>query len=336
MSRLPLHTLPSFRVIARTGNLRAAAEELHLTHSAVSQQFAPARNPARLRAVRPTRAPHRAQSRGLGAAAGHRPGARPDRRRRALSRGRRFGCAAAPARQRAAVVRAALAAAAHGALARPAPRHRARAPCVAATGRSAARGLPRCAAPGPRPVARSARRAADRFAADRGRLGSRPRSACSGATWPRWPRAAARQRRHLGALVRAVGSEGARAIRWPCSTTPADAAGRRAEPRHRLDARAAGRRRIARAALVPPVIRWRCKTRPSTRIGSSIRPTGTTGRRWRRCAAGCTSNSTHRRAPGRPADALAGQRAGNKSCCRSRQEVEAARPRPHATSRRAR
>lgn len=39
MSRLPLHTLPSFRVIARTGNLRAAADELHLTHSAVSQQL---------------------------------------------------------------------------------------------------------------------------------------------------------------------------------------------------------------------------------------------------------------------------------------------------------
>ena len=39
MSRLPLHTLPSFRVIATTGNLRAAAEQLHLTHSAVSQQL---------------------------------------------------------------------------------------------------------------------------------------------------------------------------------------------------------------------------------------------------------------------------------------------------------
>lgn len=39
MARLPLHTLPSFRTIARTGNLRAAAEELHLTHSAVSQQL---------------------------------------------------------------------------------------------------------------------------------------------------------------------------------------------------------------------------------------------------------------------------------------------------------
>ncbi len=39
MSRLPLHTLPSFRVIARTGNRRAAAEEMHLTHSAVSQQL---------------------------------------------------------------------------------------------------------------------------------------------------------------------------------------------------------------------------------------------------------------------------------------------------------
>lgn len=39
MTRLPLHTLPSFRTIARTGNLRAAADELHLTHSAVSQQL---------------------------------------------------------------------------------------------------------------------------------------------------------------------------------------------------------------------------------------------------------------------------------------------------------
>jgi LysR family transcriptional regulator, glycine cleavage system transcriptional activator len=39
MARLPLHTLPSFRTIARTGNLRAAADELHLTHSAVSQQL---------------------------------------------------------------------------------------------------------------------------------------------------------------------------------------------------------------------------------------------------------------------------------------------------------
>ncbi|TDP63967.1 LysR substrate-binding domain-containing protein [Roseateles toxinivorans] len=39
MSRLPLHTLPAFRAVARLDNLRAAAEELHLTHSAVSQQI---------------------------------------------------------------------------------------------------------------------------------------------------------------------------------------------------------------------------------------------------------------------------------------------------------
>lgn len=39
MSRLPLNTLPTFRVVARLGNLRAAAQELHLTHSAVSQQI---------------------------------------------------------------------------------------------------------------------------------------------------------------------------------------------------------------------------------------------------------------------------------------------------------
>jgi LysR family glycine cleavage system transcriptional activator len=39
MQRLPLHTLPTFRVVARLSNLRAAAEQLHLTHSAVSQQI---------------------------------------------------------------------------------------------------------------------------------------------------------------------------------------------------------------------------------------------------------------------------------------------------------
>jgi LysR family glycine cleavage system transcriptional activator len=39
MARLPLQTLPAFRAVARTANLRAAADELHLTHSAVSQQI---------------------------------------------------------------------------------------------------------------------------------------------------------------------------------------------------------------------------------------------------------------------------------------------------------
>lgn len=38
--RLPLHTLPTFRVAAQRQNLRATADELHLTHSAVSQQIA--------------------------------------------------------------------------------------------------------------------------------------------------------------------------------------------------------------------------------------------------------------------------------------------------------
>jgi LysR family glycine cleavage system transcriptional activator len=37
--RLPLQTLPAFRAVARLANLRAAADELHLTHSAVSQQI---------------------------------------------------------------------------------------------------------------------------------------------------------------------------------------------------------------------------------------------------------------------------------------------------------
>lgn len=39
MSRLPLHALPAFRTVAELQNLRAAAEVLHLTHSAVSQQI---------------------------------------------------------------------------------------------------------------------------------------------------------------------------------------------------------------------------------------------------------------------------------------------------------
>ena len=39
MSRIPLHTLPAFRAVAQLQNLRAAAETLHLTHSAVSQQI---------------------------------------------------------------------------------------------------------------------------------------------------------------------------------------------------------------------------------------------------------------------------------------------------------
>ncbi|MBL8337110.1 MAG: LysR family transcriptional regulator [Rhodoferax sp.] len=38
-TRLPLNTLPAFRAAARLENLRAAADELHLTHSAVSQQI---------------------------------------------------------------------------------------------------------------------------------------------------------------------------------------------------------------------------------------------------------------------------------------------------------
>ena len=39
MSRLSLNTLPAFRAVAERLNLRAAAEVLHVTHSAVSQQI---------------------------------------------------------------------------------------------------------------------------------------------------------------------------------------------------------------------------------------------------------------------------------------------------------
>ena len=37
--RLPLNALAAFRTVAELSNLRAAAEVLHLTHSAVSQQL---------------------------------------------------------------------------------------------------------------------------------------------------------------------------------------------------------------------------------------------------------------------------------------------------------
>ena len=39
MSRIPLHVLPTFRTVAQLANLRAAADELSITHSAVSQQI---------------------------------------------------------------------------------------------------------------------------------------------------------------------------------------------------------------------------------------------------------------------------------------------------------
>lgn len=39
MARLPLQTLHAFRAVARSQNLRAAADELHLTPSAISQQI---------------------------------------------------------------------------------------------------------------------------------------------------------------------------------------------------------------------------------------------------------------------------------------------------------
>ena len=39
LDRFPLHYLAAFRAAAQTENLRAAAESLNLTHSAVSQQI---------------------------------------------------------------------------------------------------------------------------------------------------------------------------------------------------------------------------------------------------------------------------------------------------------
>ena len=98
MARLPLHTLPAFRAVAQLQNLRAAADELHLTHSAVSQQIRCSRSSSASQLFERRGRAHRAQRRRRGAAAQRRAGAGAARRRRARGRGggvaaRRSGCA---------------------------------------------------------------------------------------------------------------------------------------------------------------------------------------------------------------------------------------------------
>ena len=68
MTRLPLSTLPAFQAAARHANLRAAADALHLTHSAVSQQIRVLEEQLGFAALRAAWPPHRAQRRGRGAA----------------------------------------------------------------------------------------------------------------------------------------------------------------------------------------------------------------------------------------------------------------------------
>ena len=253
MSRLPLQTLARFRAIARTGNLRAAAEELH--HAQRGQPaVAAARDATRLRAVRPARAPHRAQRGRRGAAARDRPGAGPDRRRRA--RGRRRGVGRARSACASRCCRRSRSAGccrawASGAQQHPDIAHRVAR--VAADRRPAARGLSCGAAPGPRRLARPACRSPDRLAARAGRL------AAGGATAARQEAAALAHepllgsRPPVGTLVRAVRPERARQSGGHLQRRRPDAAGGRAEPGHRAGARGARRRRVARAAPVSPV-----------------------------------------------------------------------------------
>src|SRR6516225_9995871 len=128
MSRLPLNTLPAFRTVAELQNLRAAADVLHLTHSAVSQQI-------------------RSLEEQLGILLFERRG-----RRAGANRRRRPGCdssgdrlAESDARHGAPVVRATLAAAANRPLARASSASCARDRRIGAGRRSAARGFPRSA-----------------------------------------------------------------------------------------------------------------------------------------------------------------------------------------------
>src|SRR5512141_3217597 len=104
-SRLPLYTLTAFRAVAELANLRAAAEVLHLTHSAVSQQIKGLEE--QLGFALFERRGRRVVLNPAGAAG----------RRRAGSRGRRRRRGAAAAADRPALVRQPLAAAVHRALA---------------------------------------------------------------------------------------------------------------------------------------------------------------------------------------------------------------------------
>ncbi len=155
VARLPLHALPAFRTVAELQNLRAAAEVLHITHSAVSQQIRGLEEQLGFKLFERQRPARRAQPRGRGAAAKHANCAAAPGRRRAGGRRGRDRLDAAAARDGVAVVRAALAVAAHRPLARAPPASRAGDRFVAAARRPAARGLPRGAALRPRTVARA-------------------------------------------------------------------------------------------------------------------------------------------------------------------------------------
>ena len=69
MSRIPLNTLTAFRASPKLQNLRAAAEVLHLTHSAVSQQISGLEEHLGFAAVRSARTARRAEPGRPGAAA---------------------------------------------------------------------------------------------------------------------------------------------------------------------------------------------------------------------------------------------------------------------------
>ena len=201
MPRLPLNTLTAFRAVAELQNLRAAAEVLHLTHSAVSQQIRGLEeqlgfalfdrrgrrvvlNPAGQALLRSV------QSR-----------AREARRRRAGGRGGGGRRGAAAARHRAAVVREPMAAAAHRPLARAASGAPARDRRVDARRRPRTRRLPRGRPPGHRPVGGTRVRTPVRAAVvHRRRLAFRGAPARGRATRGARARAAAGRQRRRGRI----------------------------------------------------------------------------------------------------------------------------------------
>ena len=91
--RLSLNALPAFRAVAELQNLSAAAERLHLTHSAVSQQIRGLEEQL-FRPVRAQRPGHRAEPRWRGAAVQRAGSAGAAGRRHA--HGRRRGCGQFP------------------------------------------------------------------------------------------------------------------------------------------------------------------------------------------------------------------------------------------------
>ena len=305
MARLPLNTLSAFRAVAEVQNLRAAADTLHLTHSAVSQQI-------------------RGLEEHLGFALFDRRGRRVvlNAAGEALLRSvqgalallddgvQAAAAAASGSAQRLRVT--VLPSFAQRWLLPRIVRWRERYPELAleidasiTRRRHPARGLSRRDSPGHRSVAGPCVRATVRPAADhRGRLARPPRAGCWARSPRRWrasrcwatptcgSRGSPRRCEPSRASQRSAQREqGRRHDGRGVQRRGAHAAGGRAEPGARaLPAKSWPRTRWATAASCG-FRRYRSCTRTPSRITSSIRRACGRGRRSIRCGSGCATSS---------------------------------------------